>query len=119
MARDKRSDLSSRARALRKVHSSIGVFELGCLSYIWFCAITRRRDRGFALAVSVILGEGVALALAKGCPLGVFQRRAEDDVPMFELWFGARLARYAIPSFSALAVVGLVTAVARSPCGRG
>ncbi len=112
---DEQSELSGGARLFRRVHSSIGVFELACLSYVWFCAITRRRDRKFALAASVILGEGVALVLATGCPLGVFQRRMGDDVPMFELWFGERLAPYAIPSFSALAAVGLITAFARSP----
>lgn len=53
--------------------------------------------------------------MAKSCPLGFFQRRAGDDVPMFELWFGPRLAPYAIPSFVALAASGMVTAMARSP----
>jgi hypothetical protein len=115
MPRNKQTQLSTSARVLRGVHSSIGAFEFGCLSYLWFFAISRRRDRAFALAVSVIVGEGVALALAKECPLGAFQRRVGDDIPMFELWFGARLAPYAIPSFSALAVIGLVTALARPP----
>ncbi len=111
------TELSPNARMLRTVHSSIGVFELGCLSYLWFCAISRHRDRWFTLAIRVLLGEGAALLLAKGCPLGFFQRRAGDDVPMFELWFGPRLAPYAIPSFVALTASGMVTAMARSPQG--
>ncbi len=100
---------------LRTVHTSIGVFELGCLAYLWFCAITRRRDRWFTLAVRVLFGEGAALLLARECPLGLFQRRAGDDVPLFELWFGPRLAQYAIPFFVAVAVSGMVAAMARSP----
>ena len=112
-----KSELSGSARILRTVHSSVGVFELGCLIYLWLCAITRRRDRWFALAVSVLIGEGAALPLGRGCPLGIFQRRAGDDVPMFELWFGPRFAPYAIPSFTSLAVAGLVVAMARSPHG--
>jgi len=107
--------LRASARMLRTVHSSIGVFELGCLAYLWSCAITRGRDRWFTLAVLVLLGEGATLLLARGCPMGFFQRRAGDEIPMFELWFGPRIAPYAIPSFVALAVSGMVTAMARSP----
>jgi hypothetical protein len=113
--RDPVTELSPGARALRAVHNSVGVFELGCLAYLWFCAVTRRRDRFFTLAVRVLFGEGVALLLAKGCPLGFFQRRAGDDVPMFELWFGPRLAPFAIPTFVALAASGMVIALERSP----
>lgn len=36
----------------------------------------------------LLAGEGIALMAARGCPLGFFQRRAGDDVPMFELWLG-------------------------------
>jgi len=40
--------------------------------------------------------------------LGVFQRRAGDDVTMFQLWFGPRLAPFAIPWFTMIAGVDLV-----------
>lgn len=106
---------SSSARMLRKIHSSIGALELGCLFYFWGCALTRRRDRWPHVAIAVLLGEGVALLVAKGCPMGVFQRRAGDDVPMFELWFGPRSARMAIPSFTTTAAAGLMVADARRP----
>jgi hypothetical protein len=105
--------LSRQARILRVLHTSIGVAELGCLGYLWFCAVSRRRDRWLKLATGVLVGEGVALLLAKGCPLGIFQRRAGDDVPMFELWFGARLAPFAIPSFTAIALTGLLLVLVR------
>jgi len=109
------SELSSRAQILRIVHSSIGIFELGCLMYLWLCAITRRRDGGLYTAVTVLFGEGAALLIAKGCPLGIFQRRVGDNVPMFELWFGPRLARFAIPGFASMAVAGLTVLIARPP----
>jgi hypothetical protein len=67
------------------VHSVIGVCGLGCLVYLWFCAITRRRDKWLTVATGVLIGEGMALIVAKGCPLGVVQRRVGDNVPMFEL----------------------------------
>lgn len=107
--------LSPNARLLRTVHTAVGVGELACLGYLWFCGITRRRDRRLNAAVVVLLGEGFALVTAKGCPLGVFQRRVGDEVPMFELWFGSRFAHFAIPVFATLAGVGIVAVVGRPP----
>ena len=109
--------LSRQARTLRLLHTSVGITELGCLGYVWFCALSRRRDRWLELSAGVLAGEGVALLLAKGCPLGVFQRRAGDDVPMFELWLGPRLAPFAIPSFTVIALAGLLLVVTRPPRG--
>jgi len=110
-----RPALSTQARMLRTIHTSIGIGELACLVYLWYCAITRRRDRWLRLSVSVLVGEGVALLGARGCPLGVFQRRAGDDVPMFELWFGSGLAPLAIPAFTSIALGGLAAMIARPP----
>jgi len=107
--------LGRTARALRAIHGTVGVAELGCLGYLWTCALLRRRDRWLRLAVGVLIGEGVALLAAGGCPLGIFQQRAGDDVPMFELWFGPRLAPVAIPFFTIIATTGMVLAYARPP----
>jgi hypothetical protein len=110
--------LSRQARALRTVHNCIGCGELGCVGYLWFCAITRRRDHLLRLSVGVLAAEGIALVAARGCPLGFFQRRAGDDVPMFEVWLGPRLAPFAIPGFTLATIAGLVTAATR-PGGSG
>lgn len=107
--------LSRGARVLRVTHNAIGVCELACLGHLWFCAITRRRDRKLRLAVVVLVGEGVALLLGRGCPLGIFQRRVGDDVPMFELWFGPGLAPFAVPTFTLIALCGLALVMARRP----
>jgi len=107
--------LSAEAHALRRLHSLIGAGELLCLGYLWFCALTGHRDRWLKLSVAVLLGEGAALVVAKGCPLGIFQRRAGDDVPMFELWFGPTLAPYAIPAFTAISLAGLALLLVRKP----
>ena len=80
--------LGRSARALRRVHSAVGTGELCCLAYLWFCAATRRRDSRLRAAEAILAGEGIALLVAKQCPLGTLQHRAGDDVPMFELWFG-------------------------------
>jgi hypothetical protein len=50
---------------------------------------------------------------ANGCPLGFFQRRAGDDVPMFELWLGPRVAPFAIPVFTVAAAAGMIMVAAR------
>jgi hypothetical protein len=107
--------LGRRARALRVLHSSIGVGELACLAYLWLCAIRGRRDRWLRLSTTVLLGEGAALVAARGCPLGGFQRRAGDEVPMFELWFGPRLAPFAIPTFTVIAGAGMALLAVRRP----
>ncbi len=81
--------------------------------------LTRRRNRWLNLSVGVLTAEGAALLIAKGCPLGFFQRRAGDDVPMFELWFGPDLAPLAIPASSVIAVAGVaVLLVAPAPVAR-
>lgn len=114
-SRNGQAQLGPRARALRAVHNAVGVGELWCLGYLWVCALTRRRDRWLRGAVVVLCAEGVALVVARGCPLGIFQRRAGDDVPMFELWFGRRLAPLAIPFFTLMSALGAVLLVTRRP----
>ncbi len=110
-----RLPLSHQVRALRAVHNVAGLGELACLGYLWVCAIARRRDRWLGVSVSVLTGEAIALLVAKGCPLGIFQRRAGDDVPMFELWFGRRRAPFAIPTFALVALGGLALVLVRRP----
>lgn len=106
-------ELSYQARALRLLHNGIGIGELACLGYLWICAIARRRDVLLRVSTFVLIGEGVALLAARGCPLGIFQRRAGDEVPMFERWFGPRLAPLAVPAFTAMTVVGMALLVLR------
>ena len=100
-------------RILRIVHTAIGVCELGCREYLWFCVITLRRDKWLTVVRSVLIGEGIALVVAKGCSLGIVQRRAGDDVSMFELWFWPRIASLAIPTFTVGTLMGFVLLRAR------
>ncbi len=107
--------LSRQARLLRRLHTVVGLGEVVCLAYLWTCGLTRRRDRWLGVSIGVLTTEGVALLVARGCPLGIIQRRAGDDVPMFELWFGPRLAPFAIPTLAAVAVAGGALVLARPP----
>jgi hypothetical protein len=110
-----RPPLSRRVRAFRVVDNGVGLGELACIGYLWYCAIARRHDRWLGVSVSVLTGEGVALLVADGCPLGIFQRQAGDNVPMFELWFGPRLAPLAVPTFTLLAGGGLAVVLTQGP----
>ena len=48
------SGLDSRARAFRLGHAAIALIELGCVGYVWTCALTRRRDRLLAASLIVL-----------------------------------------------------------------
>jgi hypothetical protein len=52
---------------------------------------------------------------SKGCPLGILQRGAGDNVPMFELWLGPKLAPFGIPYFAVIAGGGLALLMFRRP----
>jgi hypothetical protein len=87
-----------------------------CLSYIWFSAITRRRNPVLALAVGILGVEGMGLVIGRGnCPLGPFQRRLGDPVPMFELFLPKRAAKIAVPILAGASVVGLLAVALRRP----
>jgi hypothetical protein len=89
------TSLSREARNLRRLHSLIDAGELLCLAYLWFCALTRRRDRWQQLSVAVLVGEGAALVIHGGCPMGGLPTagtRRRADVRAL-VWFEARSVR--------------------------
>jgi hypothetical protein len=103
-------------RVFRAVHVGIAAVELACLSYIWFSAITRRRDPVLALAVGTLCFEGVGLIIGRGnCPLGPFQRHLGDPVPMFEVFLPKRAAKMAVPVLAGVTVAGLAAVALRRP----
>ena len=104
--------MSSGAKALRIGHVAIGVVGLSSLAYIWFCALTGRRDRVLAAALAATALQGVALLVGRGsCPLGPLQKRIGDPVPLFELVLPPPAAKAAIPVLTILAVAGIASLV--------
>jgi hypothetical protein len=102
--------------AFRSLHALIAVGELLCLGHVWVCAVTRRRDPLFRLAVGVLLAEGGGLVVGRGnCPLGPLQDRLGDPVPLFELVLPPRAAKAAVPLLAGVAVSGIALAGARPP----
>ncbi|HEU0165446.1 MAG TPA: hypothetical protein VFQ54_10405 [Thermomicrobiales bacterium] len=107
--------MSRAARSLRAVHALIALVELVCLAYLWFCAVTNRRDRKLATAIAILGAEGVGLIVGGGnCPLGPFQRHLGDSTPLFELVLPKRAAKAAVPILTGVAVLGVAIVVVRS-----
>jgi hypothetical protein len=108
---DDRPTLSQAAIAFRAAHAALAVVDVGALGYIWFCALTRRRDRRLLLSTGALLVEGVALVVGRGnCPLGPLQRRLGDPTPLFELVLPSRAAKAAVPVLAGASLLGLMLA---------
>jgi hypothetical protein len=108
------SVLSRAALAFRTFHAAIAAQQVLAIAYVWWCALTGRRDRMLRIAVATLLGEGVLVAANHGdCPLGGLQERLGDPVPLFELVLSPRAAKRAVPTLGAITGAGLVLLVAR------
>ena len=106
--------LSRAALAFRAGHAAIAVEQLLAIAYVWWCALTGRRDRMLRIAATTLIGEGVLVAANRGdCPLGGLQRRLGDPVPLFELILSPRAAKRAVPTLGAITAAGLALLVAR------
>jgi hypothetical protein len=108
--------LSPAALIFRTMHATIAIAELTCLGYIWYCAITRRRNRRLGVAIATLGAEGVGLVIGGGnCPLGPFQRRIGDPMPLFELVLPKRAAKAAVPVLTTVAALGVLLTILRPP----
>ena len=66
--------LSRAALAFRTFHAAIAVEQLLAIAYVWWCALSGRRDRLLHIAAASLIGEGVLVAANHGdCPLGGLQ----------------------------------------------
>jgi hypothetical protein len=111
--------LSPAARAFRAAHAAITVAFLLAIAYLWWCALTRRRDRWLRFAVSALVTEGAVVAANHGdCPLGPLQARYGDPVPLFELVLSPAAARRAVPTLGLVTTAGLALLLHRSPKAR-
>ncbi|MGH2483300.1 MAG: hypothetical protein ACRDE9_02445 [Candidatus Limnocylindria bacterium] len=106
--RSRELGLGRAAVGYRVAHAAFAVVQLASLGYVWGCALTGRRDRLLRAAVGLLGAEGAALIVGRGnCPLGPFQARLGDPVPLFELVLPPRAAKAAIPVLAAVAVAGI------------
>jgi hypothetical protein len=106
--------LSRAAIAFRTAHAAIAVEQLLAIVYVWWCALSGRRDRLLHIAAATLIAEGVLVSANRGvCPLGGLQDRLGDPVPLFELVLSPRAAKRAVPTLGAITVAGLVLLVVR------
>jgi hypothetical protein len=104
--------LSRAALAFRAFHAAIAVEQLLAIGYVWWCALSGRRDRLLCLAATTLIGEGVLVSANRGdCPLGGLQERLGDPVPLFELALSPRAAKWAVPTLGAITAAGLALLV--------
>jgi hypothetical protein len=102
--------------SFRAFHAAIAVEQLLAIAYVWWCALSGRRDRLLRIAVATLIGEGVLVIANRGdCPLGPLQDRLGDPVPLFELVLSPRAAKRAVPTLGAITAAGLVLLVIRGP----
>src|SRR5918912_470358 len=95
--------LSRAALAFRTFHAAIALEQLLAIAYVWWSALTGRRDRMLRIAAATLIGEGVLVTANRGdCPLGGLQRRLGDPVPLFELVLSRRAAKRAVPTLGAI-----------------
>jgi hypothetical protein len=100
--------------AFRAFHTAIAAEQLLAIAYVWWCALSGRRDRLLHVAAASLIGEGVLVAANHGdCPLGGLQDRLGDPIPLFELVLSPRAAKRAVPTLGAIAAAGLVLLMAR------
>jgi hypothetical protein len=112
--------LSAAAKAFRSAHALIAIGMLLAIAYVWFCAITGRRDRLLLIATTALVGEGAVVAANHGdCPLGPLQERVGDPVPLFELLLPPKAAKLAVPALGAVAGAGIAAGAVRRQLPRG
>jgi hypothetical protein len=113
-------ELPPGALAFRLAHFAWGVVAMGALVNVWAHALRRTRSRLLWAGVAMLLAQVIGLAVGRGdCPLGPFQRRLGDPVPMFELVLPPRAAKAAIPVLAVIGSAGLVLLLLRPPRARG
>ena len=102
--------------AFRAFHAGIAVEMLLAIAYVWWCALSSRRGRLLSVAAASLIREGVLVAANHGdCPLGGFQDRLDDPVPLFELLLSPRAAKRAVSTLGAITAAGLVLLAVRGP----
>ena len=112
----RRTGLSPGAALFRAGHTLVAFAFLYAIGYVWWCALTGRRDRRLTIAMGALAAEGVVVGVNGGdCPLGRLQARLGDPVPLFELVLPRRAARLAVPALGLVAGGGAALVIARPP----
>jgi len=94
---------------VRSVHSIFALFFLGCIGYIYYCALTDQVGPGAFVAAGALILEGLAVLLSgRRCPLEYLHERYGDKRRFFDLFLPKSLVPYAYPSLVATSVLGIM-----------
>ena len=94
---------------LRVIHGLFALYFILCLIYLYYAAIFSKVDILLLIAVVSLSIEGILVfVLNKGdCPLIHIQRRIGDDIPFFQLFLPAKLAKQAVPALAKITWIGV------------
>ena len=72
--------LSRGALAFRTFHAAIAVEQLLAIAYVWWCVLSRRRDRLLRIAVATLIGAVLTLGAITAAGLVLLVVRGPHDV---------------------------------------
>lgn len=100
---------------LRILHGAFALYFIICIVILYRSVITRELDIWFIVAILSLMTEGLLVFVMNGgdCPLIHIQRKLDDDVPFFNLFLPAHLAKKAVPFFTKVTFVGILLLIMR------
>ncbi|MHB8842454.1 MAG: hypothetical protein ACYC56_11845 [Candidatus Aquicultor sp.] len=108
--------------AIRALHTGIFIFEGSCIVYVLYASLTLRhiptwpQGRLLFLAVTVIIVEGLVLALNKGkCPLtGLAQKYGGKEQRVADLFLPKVFSPYALRVLTAMFIFAIIVLIIKS-----
>ncbi len=100
---------------LRILHGAFALYFIICIAILYRSVFTQELDIWFIVAILSLATEGLLVFVMNGgdCPLIHIQRKLDDDVPFFNLFLPAHLAKKAVPLFTGVTLVGILLLIMR------
>jgi hypothetical protein len=106
---------SEKLKAIKIAHTLIWIFFVSAIFYILYSGITNNINGITWIAIGLIIGEGIVLAIFKMyCPLTVLARKYSDsDRDNFDIYLPNWLARHNKVIFTTLYLIGVIIVLIR------
>ncbi len=106
---------SEKLKAIKIAHTLIWIFFVSAIFYILYSGITNNINVVTWIAIGLIIGEGIVLAIFKMyCPLTVMARKYSDsDRDNFDIYLPNWLARHNKVIFTTLYLIGVIIVLIR------
>lgn len=101
---------------VKLLHTIIWVFFAGLVFYILFAGLNNAVSRFTWIAIGLVIGEGLVLAIFRwNCPLTIIARNYSDStMENFDIFLPEWLAKHNKSIFTTLFLIGLILAIIRS-----